>query len=89
MVPCLDTTMLLCCAVRLCFPQDPDATVGAWENGVRCIDFRMPLRMPQFVKKMVGAESVKVRTETEACQDGWVMVWEVMVPPVWKAPRGR
>ena len=43
------------------FPQDPAAEVTPWENGVRVVSFHMPLKIPDFVKKIIGVESVKVR----------------------------
>ena len=40
--------------------QDPKADVTPWENGVRVVSFQMPLKIPEFLKKAFGVESVKV-----------------------------
>ena len=41
--------------------QDPAAEVTAWDNGMRLVTFQMPLKIPDFLKKAFGVESVKVR----------------------------
>lgn len=40
--------------------QDPAAEVTAWDNGMRLVTFQMPLKIPDFLKKAFGVESVKV-----------------------------
>ena len=57
--------------------------VTPWDEGVRMVSFVMPLAAPDFVKKMMGADMVKVRAGVWAASSVCPTVVAALVQRLW------